>query len=319
MRILLSMLFTSIFLASCGDKSKVNDFGIGIHRPNSIIDNQLMFSSFEEEYSFPNWFNDSLILEKKIAKIIRKIYPLGRKIKESDSLSVLPIKTVTYQFDKKGKISFVEIILTRDNQVISTLQLKYGSLNEKIGYAPFTIVKNDGFHTKKEESTEIPMYEVKKLTGDYFQFALKKRAEQLFVMNENKNWGPFRINKKLHPAEEDRLVLGSMFRPLKSYSVENTNQESKVEKFEYRKDLITEITSVDYPFQSKRSFQYDRRGYCTSYIDSLFSEEEFLSRTISKFTNNMQFSPTQIAHVKESMNGESSFHFLEVFEYEYRN
>lgn len=284
-----------------------------------MINNQLLFSSFEEEYSFPNWFNDSLILEKKIAKIIRKIYPLGLQIDQSDSLSIRPIKTVTYQFDKKGKISFVEIVLTRDNQVISTVQLKYGSLNEKIGYASFTIVKNDGFQTKKEESTEIPMYEVKKLSVDYIQFTLKKRAGQLFVINENKNWGPFRINKKLHPAAEDVLILGSMFRPLKSYSVENTNQESNVENFEYKKDLISEITSIDYPFQSKRSFQYDRRGYCTSYIDSLFSEKEFLSRTISKYTNNMQFSPTQIAHVKENMKGESSFHFLEVFAYEYRN
>ena len=319
MRILSFILITSFILSSCGEKNKVNDFGIGKHLPNSIINNQLLFSSFEEEYSFPIWFNDSLIRENQIVKITRKIYPLGQQIDISDSIFFLPVKTVSYMFDKNGRVSALEVILTRDNQEISKVHLKYGSLDDKIGYAPYKIVKNEGFHSKNEKISDLPSYDVQKVTDKYIQLVLKKSKENLFVINDDNGWGAFRITKKLHPAANDKLVLGTMYHPLKSYSVENTIKESNVQIFEYQKDLISEITTIDYPFQSKRSFQYDRRGYCTSFVDSMFSDEEFLSRTISKFTNNMHFSPTKIVHEKANMKGESSFHYLELFEYEYRN
>ncbi len=320
-----TLLFGLLFLVSCSDKEKENDFGIGKYRPNSMIRNHLLFSSFDEAYSFPIWFDDSIIAAKKIASITRNIFPESVDLKRLDSGRVVPAETFHYYFRKDGQIEKVVHLAYFDHKLIGKSTYVYSATNSENGYAnakrttEFTfnsLPENVKTEKKNPLLKQVSMPQEK--NEAYLKFKGLSENEHLFIVSNSKKWGPFRIHQKLKPGPKDQIIIGSAYMPLKKYSVTNTVREKDVQQFAYEKGLIRRITKADEPFVTTRNFQYDRRGYCISFVDSLFSDKEFLSRTVAKFENNMNFSPKEITHRKENFEGEEVFTYFETFEYEYR-
>lgn len=321
----LPFLFVVAMLFSCNGKKKENDFGIGKHKPNSLIRNHLLFSSFDEAYSFPIWFDDSIVISKKIASITRNIFPESVDLKRLDSGRVVPAQTFHYFFGKNGQVKKVVHLNYFDHKLIGKSTYEYSPTNIHNGYAKAKRKTEFTFNTlpsKPNDAKSNPLMkrvsQAEKKDEYFLKFKGINHDEHLFIVPSIKNWGSFRIHQKLKPGSNDQIIIGSAYMPKKKYSVSNTVREKDVQKFEYEKGLIRRIENDKTPFVSTRSFQYDRRGYCISYVDSLFSDGAFLSRTVSKFSNNMFFNPKEIAHRKENAEGEEVFTFFETFEYEYK-
>ncbi len=321
----ISFLFVAAILLSCSDKEKENDFGIGKNRPNSLIRNHLLFSSFDQAFSFPVWFDDSVIVANEILSITRNVFPESVDLKRLDSGRVVPAETFHYFFRKNGQIEKVVHLAYFDYKLIGKSTYRYSQFDIDNGFAKVKRQTEFTFNSlpnASDKSGQSQLYRKinhpKEKDAPYLKYKSDYDGDHLFIVPNKKFWGPFRIHQKLKPGPSDQIILGSAYLPLKKYSVTNTVRENNVQKFYYQKELIKRIDEDDSPFRSTRSFQYDRRGYCISYIDSLFSENDFLSRTVSKFTNNMFFSPLEIAHRKENFDGEEVFTYFETFEYEYR-
>lgn len=316
----------SLFLMlSCVSEEKENDFGIGKNAPNSLIRNHLLFSSLEKEFSFPIWFHDSLIAANKIKHITRNIFPQTEEMERLDSGRVVPAETYHYFFRANGSVEKVIHFTYFDHKLIGKSTYRYAQMNGTYGFSapqletdfPFDSEINSTEKMAKPSSSR-PLSSLIKATKKYALFKNAVSKEQLFVLPDEKYWGPLKIENELHPAPTDKLLIGTAFLPLKKYQVKNTVEESAVQKWTYEKGLIKRIESSEYPFQTNRTFQYDRRGYCISFIDSTFTDGTFLSRTVSRFSNNMLFTPVQIRHKKFNAAGEEAYTFYETFDYEYR-
>lgn len=321
-----SLLVLSLtLLFACTPQKKENDFGIGKNRPKSIINNHLLFSTFDKEFSFPIWFDDSLIAVNEIQHITRNIFPASSDLKRIDSGRVVPAETFHYYFKKNGQVKKVVHQNYFDYKLIGESVYTYDETELSSGFAP----------TKKETNLTFSSLPKKKISGagQLLYVPVKKRSDpkhemlqfrntsanlELFILPQKKHWGPFKIHKELAPTPKDFILIGTAYHPLKKYHVKNTVQEMNVQNFTYEKKRIKQIRHNNSPFVQTRSFQYDRRGYVISYIDSLFSDDEFLSRTVSTFSNNMLFSPDQITHRQEKPSGEIVYVYFETFTYDGR-
>jgi hypothetical protein len=317
-------ILSVLFLFSCSGRKKETDFGVGKHRPNSLIRNQLLFSSFDQEFSFPIWFDDSIVAAKKIEQIIRNIYPESSELKPQDSVRVVPAESFHYYFKKNGQIEKVIHKTYFDYKLIGQSTYRYSWINIENGFSKTkkeTEYSFDGT-SKKPSKSNVDQYVLTQVLDEnsdsYLKFEKFSTNENLFILPNKKRWGSFRLHKQLKPTSKDILLVGSAYKPLEKYKLKNTIHKFDVQEFIYEKDLIRRIIEENKPFLKTRDFQYDRRGYVISYIDSLFSDKEFLSRTVSKFTNNMLFCPQNIEHRKENLLNEVVFKFYETFEYEYR-
>ncbi len=311
----------SLTLLACVNKEKETDFGIGNHLPTSLINEQIFFSPLSSEYSFPVWFNDSIVSSSGISQIIHTTFTFGENKSILDSADNLPAKKRTYTFRKNGTIERVSESVYFDNRPISELHFRYISMNKADGFANVQIDSSFLFQegrTMKRKTQPTAFYQLKKSEKSFRQYYLGAQNRFLYLIADKKPWGPLKIKRTLNPKPTDKILLGNAYYPQKIYSVKNTIEEFNVTLFSYQKKVIYKIEIGSYPLKQNRTFQYDRRGYCIRYIDSLFSDQECLSRTVAQFTNNMQFFPTQITHMKENMEGVKNFYFKETFEYVYR-
>jgi|TARA_R110000737_G_scaffold17130_1_gene34585 hypothetical protein len=318
---LIALLFGSA-LFSCNGEVKRKLFNIKKTYPPSLIRNHLLFSDLSNEYSFPIWFSDSLIALNKISKITRIIYPKSlTEASQGDSTAVVPSETVEYLFLTNGSIEKIVRAFYFDDRKISEFEFIY--TNEKgdkgkDGFAKVRYNQDSQINNKYTVSDVYTLYDRKKQQDRYIEFENRITGDYLYFIPEKKNWGPVDIDRTIRPNPQDILVLGNSLTPNKIYQVRNKVNETNVVEFEYMKGSIKNIRTNDYPFHSKRSFTYDKRGYCIGFIDSTFSENSFLTRTISDFENNMFFSPTKIYHRKENSEGKLTLINSEEFVYEFR-
>lgn len=294
------------------------------NNPPSLIRNHLLFSSRATEYSFPIWFNDSLIRENKIARIKRIIYQKNlMKITLGESLPNTPSETIEYLFSKTGFLKTVNHTFYFDNHKISEFEFSYTKSPNKIGFSNVKLLDkmqsiDTLFHLNQFGGEQFSRYEPIKFFDHFATFKNIVVDELLHVVFSQNYWRPLTIDRKMNPNPNDLILLGNLFHPEKIYQVENKVTETYVELFNYRKGNIQNIKSWEYPFRSSRSFVYDKRGYCIGFIDSTYSENSFLTRTISDFENNMFFSPTKIYHRKENSVGKLTLINSEEFVYEFR-
>ena len=63
------------------------------------------------------------------------------------------------------------------------------------------------------------------------------------------------------------------------------------------------------------SFIYTKKGICNSYIDSVFSNDQFVTKTKSRIYYNQENEPIKITRLKSNKNGDTLFISKDVFEY----
>lgn len=313
-------------LFSCQEDRKTKLFGLKKSNPPTLIYNHLLFSDFANEFSFPIWFNDSLIQLHKIEKITRNIYPKSLTSSDTyDSLYQVPSEIVIYEFDKLGQVRKVSHIFYFDDRKISQFEYVYPYAANKIGFASVRldsmVVFKDNIPVPLNTSRDLEifaLYNSVKSEKGYSIFTDRMTGDFLYCLLDKKLISPLEIDRQFKPNPRDIILIGSPKKPEKVYHVENKINETKVKKFTYKKGKIDNIRSNSYPFHTMRNFSYDKNGYCIGYIDSTFSESNYLTRTITDFENNRISSPRKIFHKKENSEGKMSLINFEEFTYEYR-
>jgi hypothetical protein len=137
-------------------------------------------------------------------------------------------------------------------------------------------------------------------------------------MLNKKYWGPLSIDSILGPMPKDIIVLGSPYVPAKQYSVENKVYENNVINYVYDKktQIVKSINRQEYPFDLRRTLVYSKNGICEGYIDSTFSGDLFLTRTVAKMDLDKNNKPLRIVNRKENQHAKTGRIWVEIFAYE---
>ena len=285
--------------------------------------NPLLFNNdFEEELNFPLWFDDSLIRAHKIYKITKRLYPriLGDTSEINSQKQAIPKEKIEYYFDPNGYVDQIVIYSYFDDREISRANFIYegnflNSGYRKVRALPFISLSKKVL--KDEFTTEL--FQDKTHQYSFLTFLSKKRkfstyidtekGNNYFVIKNKKNWGPLSVDSIVHPLKDDWIIHGSMRKPFKRFHVDNIVTESEVHTYEYWKSgVIKRIIRQHYPFEYRRSFLFDKNHQWNGYIDSTFSEGNF----ITHIENNIIFDefgrPKEINHHKKNDENQGFFY-----------
>ena len=325
---LISLIFA---LFAC--KSDIGSIGTnkdGVYLPTLINLNTLLTED-ENDVSFPIWFNDSIIKAHKIKKITRKSF--ARNSFEEGKLvsvsSTVPREIREYYFNEKGILIQLNVHNYYDDREIGSVLFGYFGIKDSYG---FSQVKRNKFVSKTEkpfaenddplelETRELDfrMHQKMKSYNKCLVYQDMETGDYLFYIPNRRNWRPLVIDSMLIPTPKDNLVWGKPMHPTKKYQVSNKINEKNIRQYTYQKNQKKQLLNwvkKEYPFDLKRDFIY-KKGICTEYIDSTFSENIYVTRIISEIQYNKKKEPIRIIHRKESATSEKQFLNLEIFEYE---
>lgn len=240
-------------------------------------------------YSFPLWFNDSLVSKEKIKTIVHKWYS-----KNGDEETGDLQKIRRYTFDESGRLLAVQQQRFYENMLVENITFTYKEAPDKMGFAEVntydSLQLEDGMeyntYSKDTYHEAFAVYENNQ-TGDFLFCLLKKELQ-----------GIMSVDSLFGPTPDDIIQYGSPFKPYKRYQIENLVKEKKVTRYRYF-DKSSELRyrkAENYPFSYKSYVTVAKDGRCTGIIDSTFSAGEYLNRSVSTFSYNKQSLPEQLTH-----------------------
>lgn len=330
----LILFFTLIFFTlNCSTEGRKRLFK---RKEKSIYTPSLMhlpsLSTNEEDYiSFPNWFNDSIIETHKIERITRKSYleKEGVELINNHQKSFILRELKDYHFTEKGGISKLIIRNYYDEKEIGSHIYSYEK--EKFPKQEYFKTKLEHVYYPGLENKEEDEFFEENLLKNPYKIFEKIEANKLIKQYQNietgdflyyilspDHWGALSIDSLVSPNPRDEIVLGSPNHFYKKYQVTNKVKEFNVRSYTYdpthpKKLLYWETNH--YPFKQKRNFIYTKKGICNSYIDSVFSNDQFVTKTKSRIYYNQENEPIKITRLKSNKNGDTLFISKDVFEY----
>jgi len=248
-----------------------------------MIHLQHFFNDNERVVSFPIWFDDSMIKKQGIQKITRRIYS------SSDDLSIdsiSPKEIIEYEFDEKGQLITIHVNHYYENVNMGSASFHYTGEKDEHGYCMVTKGKN--LNDYDDISQNYTVFDKEKYTDKYLVYRDEQSGDYSFFMLNHANWGALSVDSILHPTAQDLIVLGTPRNPTKKYRVKNRVNESDVVEFSYH-SAVNAVNAIDYdkyPFHYRRTFRYAIDGVCSGFIDSTFSNNEYLTRRITSFEVN---------------------------------
>lgn len=277
----------------------------------------------EKFISFPIWFNDSIIKARHIHKITRDYFSFD----PADTLEIkelyleVPRERREYWFSKNGNLKEMKISYFYDDQEIGAAHYVYSTDKDKNGFAKVMIKSDTNIvldSDDKEMEFPVRTHQSMRETKKYLAYKDNHTGTYLYFMKDKKYWGPLSVDSILNPSRRDLIVLGNCFRPSKKYQVQNKVKERNVTKYLYYKATrkIETILREEYPFTIKRSILFDKYGVCTSFIDSTFTDNEFLTRTVSKIIMNKKNLPVKIVRTKQNQLNTTGRIVIERMKYE---
>lgn len=322
------LLLITLFACSNNDNRLLS--GYSKHYQPSLINYAFLFTDEENYISFPNWFNDSMISSHRISKIIRKSYMRMNEI-ESEIKSnkpFVPREIKEYRFLPSGSISQLLIRNFYDEKEIGSHVFSFKGQKDNNGYfetsllhyfnSELTSDQDDELFSENLETNQYKIYDKIRQTSSYYAYQERELGDYLYYIIHPKHWGALSVDSLVSPNPKDEIILGKQKLFTKKYQVMNTIKEYNVRIYNYdnkHSKKIINWVKKDYPFEQKRDFLYYENGLCYSYIDSIFSDEEFVTRTISSIKYNKKKEPVNITHLKENENGDTLFISKDVFQY----
>ena len=285
--------------------------------------NPLFYNNdFEHDLNFPLWFDDSLIVTHQIYKITKRVFPriVGDTAEINSYKEAIPREKIEYYFDPNGLVDQMVIYTYYDDREVSRATFVYeGNMMangyRKVKMLPFISLSK----TSVEDEFTTDLYE--DLTHQYsvLSFVGQKKKYKIYVNTEKKNflfeikkrkyWGPLSIDSIVHPNKEDWIVLGTMRKPYKKYHVENIVNESSVFKYKYwQTGVLKKRRKIDYPFEYDRTFLYDKKGIWVGYVDSTFSEGNFITKIQTQILFDEYDRPVEMNHRKLNDENEGFFY-----------
>lgn len=286
----------------------------------SIFRLQHIGNDLENLMSFPVWFETSLIKKNKIKVFTKEIYHVSVNTADEFKENELELREKrVYHFDENGLVYQVDGIFYFDDQKLCSTTFTYKGKPDQNGYVEeieqsFVLPEN-----LVMEETELPFHLVKKTrSGSKFASYIDIRtAQKIHFMLAKKFFGPLSVDSIIHPGEKDMVILGKAAFPQKMYSVKNKVHETKVNKFVYNGNSLILNEKDDFPFVSKRNIVYDKNGYCNQMIDSLFSENKFINKTLIHFDLNVKHLPILMKKLKINAENNSNLIAIEKYKYEF--
>ena len=326
MKIFVSYILILCSLISCSDNPRLtfNKVTSNQKYQTSLFNLSIMFSEDENTLSFPIWFNDSILKKNQISSIHRKIFYLRTHNNICCDSTLKEEKK--YFFYADGLLAGLTIKNYYDFQKISSYEILYEKKRDQFGYQ-FATLKNhfnriNSAEFNEEEEFPIKLCEKVKSSLDYSTYKVHNKNKHTYIINNPLFYGALKVDSLVKPKPEDAIILGSTIRPLKKYKVKNLIKETESQTFEYSSkdsNQIISISKIKYPFSTKRDFIYSNKGYLINFIDSLFSDKIFVSRTVSSILYNQKKLPYKIIHRKENQMGDTLVNSLETFEYTFNN
>jgi hypothetical protein len=314
-------LIMVFLITSCIDTPQEKGNSLSRKRAPSLIKPHLLFGDQQYILSFPKWFDSTIVRERKIRRITRKLYPKGISLLPGDEDKLTAQETFQYVFRENGTLKRLIHHSFQFGHSIGSAYYSFQDFRSPNGYFEVKLDSMVSLQEKKFPHTAPrkmlwEVYDELEQSHEYSVLRHRDAKHRLFVVEEDKMWSPLDIDKILSPNAEDWIILGSAEYPKKVYQVENKVKERNVTSYLYRNSSIYQVLSEHYPFYSKRTFQYDQLGHCVSFIDSTFSDNQYLSggKTTVKYT------PSGLPYIFEKTYYEAINHSeeFEVFQYEMR-
>lgn len=241
-----------------------------------------LFTPNEKLLAFPFWFNDSLIRQHDIVQIERKVFD-----NQDDSTFLMPRRIYTYSFDPKGMLTTLHVKTFYDIIVVGEIEFSFAQ--PKDGSDTYRLVTARMIAGNKEEQDEeygsFTQSEWLRKTDKLTEF-VNTNGDRRFYLADEKTWNPWVIDTLVEPNPSDIVIWGTTRRPVKEYHVSNIVKEDRVVNYSYHRksNRLKSIHFDQFPFQQHRSFEYSKKGVCLGFVDSTFSQQNFLTRTTAKFT-----------------------------------
>jgi hypothetical protein len=311
-----NFIYIALFLyllQSCGgDNLPVNQ-----KEPKKVAQwiNPVFYNNdFENELNFPLWFNDSFVRSHEIYKITKRVYPriVGDTSEINSYNEAIPKEKIEYFFDKWGCVEKIIVSSYFDDREISKATFVYEGRMFSNGYRkvkvlPFvSLTKNpikDEFTTDffQDKTHQFSILSYLKKTKKYTDYVDLEKGNHLYMMFNHKYWGPLSVDSILNPTKEDWIVLGTIKRPVKRYKVENTVKETQIYNYTYwNSGVLKSRTKKLYPFEYKRSFQYNSQSIWNGFVDSTFSEGMYISHIENKIFFDKYKRPIEVTHFKKN-------------------
>lgn len=278
---------------------------------SSLFNMQHYFSDHEHSMSFPLWFNEKILTEKKIKEIRIKVYPSSQGV---DVIEDSPKNTKVYTFNEDGEVISVLFEQFYENTKVGSYLFDYSTGKDENGFSK--VEKTVGPNSDQKASEHYSIYEKEKYGDKFLIYKDEFSGDYLFYMLNRKNWGALSVDSIFNPTVEDKIVFGTPFIPFKSYRVENVVKELDVIEFNYDKSdaFVQEIKYDEYPFRNKRTITYDKKGLCVGFVDSTFSGQKFLKAELTSFKMESEL-PVKIVHKSKSNESSSNYFHVETIEY----
>lgn len=255
------------------------------------------------DFSFPVWFNDSIVRKNKIKTIRQKtlgVSAYDQEVVEGERF---------FNFNEQGVITSVQRIKYYENMVVENVTFSYSGVYDEKGFTVVEIIDSLNLN----EASKYEYYLKELYNKDYGVYNNSITGDYLFCILNSKLCEIVSVDSLFNPTPNDIVQYGSHFKPLKRFQIENLVNEKNVTTYEYYDNSkeLKSVASENYPFYNKKHVTVDNRGFCTGYVDSIFSADSYLNRIVSTFKLNKNKLPIKLLH-KGMRSG-----IYEEFTYEY--
>jgi hypothetical protein len=300
----------SVLLFACGEPSA--DLRVkrlkGIPSP-FIFRMNSFFSSTENEVNFPVWFEDSIVARYGISAITRTFYLITGTSDEDKALR----EKRTYFFDRKGSIDSMLVEFFFDDQLIGYRSFAWMDFQDETGYRELKRNKNTDISESESESFIL----ASPLSKGINSWCYREGEIRKCFIPRREFYGPLSVDSILHPSSDDMIVLGTAYFPIKKYNVTNKVHERNVQLYDYFSDgkTVRTISRQVYPFEIKRCVLYDKDRTCMGYVDSTFTDKEFLTCTRVGIKKDERGLPFELKKLKGGKGAPYTVIAREEFEY----
>lgn len=269
------------------------------------------FTDEESNMSFPLNFNDSILKENSIKQIVRSYYSRDTTSKAEDLKEIR-----IYTFSESGVIESQTIRQIYEHSEVGEITFSYSDGQDEYGYAEVEIINSSDLDALDEH---FEIYQKEHYSNKYLVYSRVSDGDYLFYMKNRVNWGGISVDSILHPTPEDIVVYGLPKKPTKIFQVNNRVNEFNVTTVDYvgKHQAVNEMRFNKYPFEYHRSFIYNKKGYCNTFIDSTFSGDNYLMRRVSTISNYSSGLPEQVMHENQVEGNKAGYREYEKFEYEF--
>ena len=311
MRLIAVGLLMMFVIKGCSEQKRQTSLYKKVVYQPFLFNMQQYFSDHEYNMSFPIWFNDKVLKQKKIKEIRLNGFPSSLDI---DVIEDLPKHKKVYSFNEQGDLLSAHFEQFYENTKVGSYLFEYLTAKDENGFSK--VEKTIGLNSDQKSSEYYFIYEKEKCGNKTLIYRDEFSGDYLFYMLNEKNWGALSIDSIFNPTIEDKIILGTPSIPYKSYRVENIVNELNVVNFKYDKaeEFVQEIEYDEYPFRNKRVINYDENGICFGFVDSAFSGNKFLKSELIFFEMEEGL-PVKIINESKSNNSASSYFHVETIEY----